>query len=397
MKNKMIAIFISFGLLSQIVHAEENFSHECMACEEQMPRGYFHDFYDMSPTFKHYWDKARKFERSTSKDYQDTISSNARATIRAFREIAEGRFDRFQEKCPYVSKSTYDQIQKIASNIHENKEASLLFHLFLYAKDFGWIDTGRPEFREIASAKIMEQIGAELDLEDHALLCYWMRERLAPVGIFAGEISLKKAEEILSVFAQKSSIYLDMFCLSSFLEAHSYLKSNSLIFEENAIFLAALADPSMHERILEEIQKKRLERICSAAVKNGQTTPEESLEIDRNTLVRKEALETSISYYSNEDQAKISRLLDNVDFHFLSETFSQMDPYSISRFLKISANLCYPIGIKSSIYGDIIYVGQNFADVFNRLFFLKMGEEEFIRRHVSVDPDTNWLVWNPEF
>lgn len=358
---------------------------------------YLTDFYQKSDTFRHYWNKSQQVQRSGANTEWNSLADNACMVIQTYRHLIEDDSEWFFNRCPFVEQGTYQKIVSAVKDIDSNPKMRELFYLFMYARDFGWADTGQGQFHQTKGKPIVEQILKELKYPAQEIQKYvcLQGDHSMPAEIFLGEVSSRSVQELIDKYgsANAPSLLQMLSCLSLF-EVNCIKKDASAVYKEIASVIIDLADPKQQEKVIHEANEKRLDRLGVSAMKFSNTPVEKQKEIAEASLKKKQVLEETIRSYSDEDQIRIQRLLQEVDLHYIAATFPKMSPEAIARFLKISAQQCFPDvnGKAKSLH--VINMRQDLSNVLDKELTSKDDDSEVSSKLTCINQE-GWIVWIP--
>jgi len=123
---------------------------------------YLADFYRNSATFQGYWNKCQNVQRSGANTEWNSLADNACMVVQTYRHLLEDDAAWFLNRCPFVNNETYQKIVSTVKDIDSDPKMRQLFYLFMYARDFGWADTGQGQFHQTRGKPIVETILKEL-------------------------------------------------------------------------------------------------------------------------------------------------------------------------------------------------------------------------------------------
>jgi hypothetical protein len=178
------------------------------------------------------------------------------------------------------------------------------------------------------------------------------------------------------------------------LEVNCLKKDVSAIYEENASVMMALARSDSHPELLQSCLDKRLERLAASGMKFSTTGLDVQKTIAENTENRKKQLMEVIDSYDEDVRNKIERFLGEVDLHYIAATFPKISPEAIARFLKISAQKCYPVVNGPAKHLHVINMRQDLFQALDKDLKEINDDSDVEHKLLTVGAD-NWLVWTP--
>jgi hypothetical protein len=367
---------------------------------------FLQNFYQTSPQFKDYWERSTQTPRSGQQCDWNNISDNSCLMAQAFFYLLNDDHAFYTQRCPNVLPQTYQRLTGFAREIASDEKSRRLFYLMIYARDFGWVDTKKGQGHQKAGEPVIAKILEELKLSNEIveLLKTWMANHSVPAETFNGEVSHDTLKTLLEKFGEEREFkMIPMFVMLNYLELNCIKINASGGHEEITSFLCDMADSLKHETLYKEILNNRLFRIMFAPVnkaekvsmRNSQTSQDVHEKVIEETKKRVVEIQEIIETYSSEEKVKIKRFIESIDLHYVVATFPLMSPKSLARFLRISANYCFPDLSGKALFKHVITSETRFPEFWEELLeSSETMDQEIMEKYISISSE-GYVQWNP--